>query len=286
MEVFTAEQAAERYPFCRGKGGRLLYKFGMNLTGFSNINQIHDAVDKAGIPYGPDFAKGILDKMGVDMLIGNAERLEPLQEGPFIAIANHVYGHMDGIVLVDVLGHLRPRVKLLANEMLMYIKGLTPNLIAVNPTVTKDRTTATSINGIKEALRQLRDGEPVAMFPSGAVADLKPFKHWSLEEREWQDGAIRLIRKAKVPVVPIKFFDHNSWFYYSLGLIDFRIRFLRLFHEVRNKKGQTHRMGIGEIITPEQQAAVSEAEFKAFLRSSVYDMPLPETFVKRSDLWK
>ena len=27
-------------------------------------------------------------------------------------------------------------------------------------------------------------------------------------------------------------------------------------------------------------------EFKQFLRSSVYDMPLPEEFTKRSELWK
>ena len=45
-------------------------------------------------------------------------------------------------------------------------------------------------------------------------------------------------------------------------------------------------MGIGEIITVEQQDAVPEAEFKDFLRHSVYDMPLPEAFTLRSELWK
>jgi hypothetical protein len=53
---------------------------------------------------------------------------------------------------------------------------------------------------------QIREGEPLAIFPSGAVADLKPREGWTLSERDWQDAAIRLIRKAHVPVVPIRYF--------------------------------------------------------------------------------
>jgi len=139
---------------------------------------------------------------------------------------------------------------------------------------------------VKEALLQLHSGEPLALFPSGAVADLKPREGWTLNERGWQDAAVKLIRKARVPIVPIRFFDHNSWVYYALGLLDYRIRFVRLFHEVANKKGTHPRLGIGETITVEQQDAVSDDDFKAFLRSSVYDMPLPEHYIKRSDLWK
>jgi len=168
----------------------------------------------------------------------------------------------------------------------MYIYGLAPNFISVNPTIEQRQVTGTSINGIKEALRQLREGEPLCLFPSGAVADLKPLEGWILKEREWQDAAIRLIRKARVPVIPIRFLDHNSWFYYSLGLIDYRVRFARLFHEVANKAGQQHRIVIGETISVEQQNAVPDDDFKAFLRSSVYDMPVPEHFIKRSELWK
>lgn len=283
--VLTPEKAAQISPLFKGKWGRFLYRAALRVTGIRYVNLIHGNVEKLGIEPGPDFAKGILDQMQVDFLIGNPERL-PFPEGPFITISNHVYGHMDGICLVDIIGHVRPKVKVMVNEWLMYIYGLAPNFIPVNPTVNKRETTSTSINGIKAALQQIRSGEPLALFPSGAVADLKPGKGWILEERDWQDAAVRLIRKARVPVVPIRFFDHNSWFYYTLGLVDYRLRFVRLFHEVWNKKGTHPRIGIGEILTVEQQDTVSDADFKSFLRSSVYDMPLPEHFVKRSELWK
>ena len=283
--VLTPEKAAEISPIFKGRMGKLLYKVGLRITGIHHVNRLHEEVEKMGIPPGPEFAKRLLDQMELDFRIGNPERLA-FPEGPFIVISNHVYGHIDGICLVDLVGHVREKVKVMVNEMLMYIWGLAPNFISVNPTVKQRQVTGTSINGIKEALRQLRDGEPLCLFPSGAVADIKPLKGGILQEREWQDAAIRLIRKARVPVVPIRFFDRNSWFYYSLGLSDYRVRFVRLFHELANKKGQQPRIGIGETISVEQQDAIPEEDFKAFLRSSVYDMPLPEHFIKRSELWK
>ena len=288
MYVITHEKAAnELSPIFKGRKGKLIYKIGLKLTGIDKVNETHNRVGEAGIPDGPEFAKGILDDVGIDFRIGHAERLENLPEGPFIAIANHIYGHVDGICLVDVLGHVRPKTKVMVNEFLMWIKGLTPNFISVNPTLgTKSGATSTSINGVKAALLNIREGEPLAIFPSGAVADLKPRLGWTLDERDWQDAAVKLIRKAHVPVVPIRFFDHNTWFYYALGLLDYRIRFVRLFHELFNKRGTHPRMGIGEIFTVEQLDAVPEADFKDFLRHSVYDMPLPESFTLRSELWK
>ena len=176
----------------------------------------------------------------------------------------------------------------MVNELLTWIPGLAPNFIAVNPTVsTRNSASATSINGVKSALLQIREGGLLCLFPAGAVADLKPKEHWTIRERDWQDAAIRLIRKARVPIVPVRFFDRNSNFYYALGLIDYRVRFARLFHEMFNKRGTHPRLGIGETIPVEEQEEYTDLQdFKAFLRSSVYNMPIPESFVNRSSLWK
>ena len=285
--IITAEQAPTLSPVFQGKKGRLLFNLALRITGIDNINGTHDRLEKAGVPPGPDFAKGILDDIDVDFQVGNPERLSSLPEGPFIVIANHIYGHIDGICLVDLFGHQRPKSKVMVNEFLMWIHGLAPSFIPVNPTLGERKgATSTSINGVKEALLQLRSGEPLCLFPSGAVADLKPREHWTLSERDWQDAAVKLIRKARVPVIPVRFFDHNSAFYYGLGLIDYRIRFVRLFHEMYNKRSSHPRVGIGETISVAQQEAVPEAHFKQFLRQSVYEMPMPEHFIKRSELWK
>ena len=285
MVVITPQDAAERFPSVF-KGRKWLFHLAAKLTGIDKVNAVHDRVDKAGTAYGPDFAKGLMQDIEIDFRIGHAERLSNLPDGPFIVIANHVYGHIDGICLLDIFGERRPATKVMVNEMLTWIPGLAPSFIAVNPTVgARKSASATSINGVKNALLQLKSGEPLCIFPSGAVADLKPREHWTLSEREWQDAAVRLIQKARVPVIPVRFFDRNSRFYYALGLLDYRIRFARLFHEMFNKHGQKPRMGIGEVISVQEQEKYTDLQaFKAFLRSSVYDMPLPESFVNRSEL--
>ena len=287
MVIITPEDAAGRLsPLFRGRKGRLLFNLAARVTGIARINALHDRVDTAGVLYGAPFAKGILDDLGIDFRIGNADRLSSLPEGPFIVIANHIYGHIDGICLLDVFGHYRPETKVMVNEMLTWIPGLAPNFIAVNPTVAKrENASATSVNGVRNALMQLREGGPLCIFPSGAVADLKPREGWTVSERDWQDAAVRLIRKARVPIVPVRFFDRNSRFYYALGLIDYRVRFVRLFHEMFNKRGSQPRLGIGAPISVREQEQYTDLQaFKVFLRNSVYDMPLPETFVNRSAL--
>ena len=287
--IITAQDAADRLsPVFQGRKGALLFHLAARLTGIDRVNALHDRLETAGTPFGPDFAKAILDDVGVDFWIGNTGRLQTLPDGPFIIIANHVYGHLDGIALLDLFGHLRPEMKVMVNEMLTWVRGLAPNFTGVHPLTNASRgVTDTSINGVRSALLQIRDGGPLCLFPSGAVADLHPREHWILSERDWQDAAIRLIRKARVPVVPVRFFDRNSRFYYALGLIDYRVRFLRLFHELFNKRGTHPRLGIGETIPVEEQDRYPDLQdYKAFLRRSVYGMPIPDSFVNRSELWK
>jgi len=288
MPVITPEEATNLSPVFKGRAGRLLFRAGLALTGIGKVNDLYDRVQARGCTPGPDFAKGILDDAGIVFRIGHPERLEALSQGAFITVSNHIYGHLDGICLVDVVGHVRPKAKVLVNQLLTWIKDLTPNFISVEPkTNTTTGVSATSVSGIKAALEQIRGGEPLCLFPSGAVADLKPRDHWRISERDWQDSAIRLIQKARVPVVPIRFPDRNSNFYYALGLIDYRVRFARLFHEVFNKRGTHPRIVIGEPISPEELSLHKDLEdCKSFLRRSVYDMPLPQDYTLRSELWK
>ncbi len=286
MPVFTASDAENVSPVFRGKAGHVLFAILSWITGVRKVNRLYDRI-APHCPPGPDFAGAILDEVGLDYVIGNPERLASLPEGAFITISNHVHGHIDGIMLVDMIGHRRPDMKVMVNKMLMYIRGLAPNFIAVVPTgAERTAPTAESINGIKQALLQVRGGSPLSLFPSGAVSDLKLRGGARIEDRDWQDAVIKLIAKARVPIVPIRFPDRNSDFFYGLGLLDWRIRLLRLCHEVFNKRGRQVRLVIGETISVEEQDRYRDnlQEFKSFLRNAVYGMPLPEQFTPRSEL--
>lgn len=283
MPVLTIQEAQQLIPKLNTPTGAVLIKRLMHLT---SVDRVNDLYDRNCQFHGADFADAILRDVGVDYQVGNAERLQTLPEGAFITVSNHPYGHLDGIALIDLFGHLRPDYKVMVNQLLAHIRAMSPHFIEVVPSIgdTPDKPKAVSLAGVRETLGQLRDGHPVGFFPAGAVSDLSLREH-AIRDRAWQEPVLRLIQKAGLPVIPVRFFDRNSMYFYRLGLIDWRVRLVRLCGEVFNKRGKEMRLGIGTAISVEEQRACPDLDaFGQLLRRSVYDMPLPDIFVKRSDL--
>ena len=269
MPLLTLNELEQASALFRGKCGNTLCR---GLMRMMSIDKVNDLYDHNSSVVGPDFAKAVLENIGVKYEILNRERLEHLPDGPFITISNHPYGHLDGVMLVDVFGHIRPDFKVMVNKFLGRIENLKDNFICVTPTGT-ERTgpTKESIQGIKEAVAHIRSKGALGLFPSGAVSDLS-LKDRCIRDREWQEPVIRLIKKMNVPVVPFHFLDRNSNFYYSLGLVDWRVRLLRLPAEVFNKREKVTRIAVGEIIPPEElQKHEDIDEFRDFLRNKVYN---------------
>ena len=265
----------------KGAIGNKLARQLMHLFG---INKINAAYESACDYTGAAFATELLKNIGVQYQIGNVERLKELPEGAFITISNHPYGGIDGIMLIDLIASMRSDYKIMVNKILSLIKTMEENFISVTPTTNKKAEAITNLNGIRETLELLKNGHPVGFFPSGAVSDFR-IKDFRIKDREWQEGIIRLIKIAKVPIVPIRFFDRNSTLFYFLGVIDWRIRSIRMPHEIFNKQNQKPRIGIGSIISVEEQKQFTDSKsFGDFLRKSVYEMPEPVFYTSRNAL--
>nr|WP_321374691.1 1-acyl-sn-glycerol-3-phosphate acyltransferase [uncultured Bacteroides sp.] len=280
--LIEAENLEKASPIFKGKLGNRLAKFVIRLFAIDKVNKLYEqSCDYKGA----EFAASLLNNLGVNYRIGNAERLKKLPQGGFITISNHPYGGIDGIMLIDLMAGIRPDYKVMVNEFLSLIEPMEENFISVKPKGNKDNgVSTTSINGIRETLMRLHDNHPVGFFPSGAVSDLS-LGDRCVRDREWQESVIRLIQKAKVPIVPIRFFDQNSPFFYSLGLINWRVRLIRMPYEIFNKSTQNPRIGIGEIITVEEQAKYTDYQsLRTFLRESIYKMPMPGSFTPRTIL--
>lgn len=276
-ELLSIEELANLSPLFRGKVGRLFARFAMWLCGVGRLNRLYDHI----YPYDSiTGARKALEYLGCDYLVGNAERLQELPEGAFLTISNHPYGGIDGVILLDMVGSRRPDLKIMVNKILGRVESMRESFVQVTPTEThKKSADATTLSGIRTCLKHLRDGRPLGLFPSGAVSDLH-LKGLNIRDREWQESLIRLISRANVPIVPIHFEGRNSLFYYTLGLIDWRIRLLRLPREVLNKGRGTHRVNIGTAITvEEQQSSGGDIEaLREMLRRAVYDMPQAATY--------
>jgi len=277
--VDPADFAAASLVF-RGERGHRFAEWIMRLLSIDQVNRVHA---QYGTHHGAGFTSMLLEDIGVHYHIGNAERLENLPQGAFITVSNHPYGGLDGIMTIDLFGQLRPDYKFMVNQLLARITALEDSFIPVTPTGNKKKgITAASIRGIRETIGHLQKGHPVGFFPSGAVSDFS-LTEFRVRDRNWQQSILHVIRSVKVPIVPIRFFDQNSIFFYLLGLINWRIRLLRLPTEVFNKKGQQPRIAIGNIISPEEQKQFTDPKtLGRFLRKTVYEMPLPHTFTAGS----
>jgi putative hemolysin len=266
-------------PIFRGEKREWLSKFAMRIF---DMDKVNDLYERSCEFKGAEFADHILDDLGVEYLIGNVEQLKNLPEGAFVTISNHPYGGLDGVMLIDLMAHLRPDYKLMVNQLLSYVEAMEENFISVKPKVgRKNPDPKSGINSIRETLSQLKEGHSVGFFPAGAVSmyflsDLK------IRDRKWQDGVLKIIQKAGVPVLPIRFFDRNSRFFYFLGFINWRIRTVRMPYELFNKFKRPQRIGIGDIIPSETLAEIKDIrKLNCYLRKSVYDMSKPKEWYPR-----
>ena len=281
-ELLSLEEVSALSPIFRGRYGRLFAQKLLWLCGVGRLNCLYDHV----YPYkGVEGARKALEYIGCDYEVGNVNRLNTLPEGAFITISNHPYGGIDGVILLDMIGHKRPTFKIMVNKILGRVESMSDNFVTVTPTeAEKKQADATTLAGIRACLKHLHEGHPMGFFPAGAVSDLH-LPTLSIRDREWQESLIRLIQRSGVPVVPIHFEGRNSLLYYSLGLIDWRIRTMRLPREVLNKGRGVHRVTIGKTISPEEIATFGDADsLRTMLRKAVYDMPQAEKYVPMSRL--
>jgi putative hemolysin len=238
------------------------------LMELMKINQVNDLFAEAQPKQGIEFIDAILEGCGVNIEYDERELRNIPKESGFIAIANHPYGGIEGMVLLKVLLTARPDAKLMANFLLKKIPNLSDFFIAVNPFENVDHSS--SISGLKNTLSLLADGTPIGIFPAGEVSTYKIDKQ-EVTDRLWHPVVGKIIAKAKVPVVPIYFHGNNGLLFNLLSLIHPALRTAKLPSELFNKQGHTIRLRIGKPINAEDIAEyTNNAQLLNFLRAKTY----------------
>lgn len=119
---------------------------------------------------GPVFSR-ILRSLGVRYNVSDSDLAHVSHEQALLVVANHPFGLLDGVIACDALLRVRPDVKILTNWLLSEIPSLAPYCIFVDPFGTKE-SVRRSRQGLREALRWLKSGGVLVVFPAGEVS------HW------------------------------------------------------------------------------------------------------------
>ncbi|PWB28462.1 GNAT family N-acyltransferase [Flavobacterium sp. HTF] len=242
----------------------------MKVLKISTLNKIYDhnkhLEDVA-------FLNGILDEMEIKFEIPEEDLKRLPKDGAYITISNHPLGGIDGILLLKLMLEREPNFKIIANFLLHRIVPLKKYIMPVNP-FENHKDAKSSVVGIKETLRHLSDGKPLGIFPAGEVSTYKDGK--LVVDKPWEEGALKLIRKAKVPVVPIYFHAKNSRLFYWLSKIDDTLRTAKLPSELLTQKDRVIKVRIGKPISVNEQNEIeSFEEYSEFLRKKTYMLANP-----------
>ncbi|OXA94851.1 GNAT family N-acyltransferase [Flavobacterium hercynium] len=249
----------------------------MKVLKISTLNKIYDHNKHLeDVP----FLNGVLDELQIKFEIPEEDLKRLPKDGAYITISNHPLGGIDGILLLKLMLEREPNFKIIANFLLHRIVPLKKYIMPVNP-FENHRDAKSSVVGIKETLRHLSDGKPLGIFPAGEVSTYKDGK--LVVDKPWEEGALKLIRKAKVPVIPIYFHAKNSRLFYWLSKIDDTLRTAKLPSELLTQKDRVIKVRIGKPISVNEQNEIeSFEEYSEFLRKKTYMLANP--FEKDSKL--
>ena len=214
------------------------------------------------------FLDAILDDFQIKFEIPEEDLKRLPKEGPYITVSNHPLGGIDGILLLKLMLEQRSDFKIIANFLLHRIEPLKPYIMPVNPFEDR-KDVKSSLSGFKNAIVHLREGHPLGIFPAGEVSTYRDGK--LMVDRPWEDAAMKLVKKAEVPVVPIYFHAKNSKLFYKLSKINDTLRTAKLPSELLTQKRRVIKVRIGKPISvDDQKEYVSLDEFSEFVRRKTY----------------
>ncbi|MEL6649577.1 MAG: lysophospholipid acyltransferase family protein [Bacteroidota bacterium] len=236
----------------------------MKLTGLDKMNKLYqDALQEKDV----DFVEALFEKQGIQLEISGKGLNKLPKEGGFITISNHPFGFWDGLALLKLMRSARPEFKVLANFLLEQIEPINDRFISLNPFDQDDKT---NIKGLKQAFNHLEDGYPLGIFPAGEVSSLHQGK---IVDRMWSRTAIRLIKKAEVPVVPIYFEGNNGPFFHLLGLLHPNLRTAAIPAENMRRKNTIVKVRVGKPISVKEIKQINGVDrLGRYLRARTYSL--------------
>jgi putative hemolysin len=228
------------------------------LNRFLRIDELEELYQRTR---GRDFVRGLLEELDVQVKLTASDIGKIPLTGAVVAISNHPFGILDGVMLADLLTGIRPDVRILTNQLLGAIPELGERCIFIDAFGKTPNS-----RGLKQALVHLRAGGLLLIFPAGEVSHFD-LKKGAIRDPEWNRTAARLIRTTRAKSLPILIRGANGISFQMLGLVHPRLRTAALPVEMLNKRGKRIEICIGNTIDATRIEAIpDDVEATAYLR--------------------
>jgi putative hemolysin len=240
----------------------------LKIFNYNKLNKVYsEAQDKDPI----ELIDSIIEQLDINFDLPPEDLKNIPADGNFVTISNHPYGSIDSIILFKIVYGKRPDFKIMANYLLQNIEPLRNMIIPVN-TFESSRSEKYSFSGIKEAILHIREGHCMGIFPTGEESGHIEVSK-VIVDKEWLNPALKFIKNAGVPIVPIYFHGTNNRWVHILGMINPIIRSANLPSELFKKRNKTIKIRIGMPITVKEQSEFKDlAQYGRYLRARVYSL--------------
>lgn len=186
------------------------------------------------------FIDNVFDYFNFSYAVTSRDRANIPAQGRVVIIANHPIGSLDGLAVLRLLLEVRSDVKILANDMLMNFEALHPLLIPLD-----NMGDGGVLKSFRSALSELEGDHAVIVFPAGEVSRARPS---GVRDTRWRPGFLKMARRAKAPILPVRIKAKNSLLFYSASMLFKPLGTALLAQEMFNKKSVTIHFRIGEPI--------------------------------------
>lgn len=249
-------------------GGENAAKFIMLLARIDRINKIYKRnLDKSGL----EFIDSLIEDFEIKFHISEEELAKIPKTGSFVTVSNHPFGGIDGLLLLSIIKKIRPDYKIHTNFLLEKFKPIEEFFLPKNPFDSK-LSDMTRDEGRELALNHLKEGNSLGIFPAGEISSYNSEGN-IISDQQWKKSALRFIKDADIPIIPIYFQGANSRAYHLLGLVHPLLKTVKLPSEFLNKKNKLINIRIGNPITPREQRKIKDlSRFGRFLRAKTYAM--------------
>ena len=213
----------------------------------------------------------MLDLIHVDLKVQGTWPPENVPAGPIVMVANHPFGIGDGIAVLALAEQLGRPFRVLINNELLKVPEMAPYSLPVSFEETKEAL-AINMQTRHEALRLLKEGVTVVIFPAGGVATAKK-GFGRAEDLPWKMFPAKLIQAAKANVVPVYFEGQNGRLFHLVSKISLTLRISLLIREFRRLSGSTINARVGTLIPWEELSTHADRkDLLARLFGAVFSM--------------
>lgn len=276
MRLYQLSYANENQP----RFTRWIIRSIEGLSGRDRYMRLYQIWSRDIVPQGQQVFSKMLDLIDISLDLRSEWPPRNLPDSPLVIVANHPFGIGDGIAVLAMAEALGRPFRVLINNDLMKIPEIAPYALPISFDETREAL-AMNMATRHEAVRLLKSGVTVVVFPAGGVATA-PKGFGRAVDLPWKMFPARLVQAARASVIPVHFGGQNGRLFHLASRVSMTLRISLLIREFRRLSGTTIVAHAGRVLGADELASVTDRkQLLDQLYNAVFDLEIPQRLPER-----